>query len=127
MHKLLVQLTAAIFFLYGLAFLLFPNEALYAVVQSSVSSSSAITDIRATYGGMSLGVGLILYLLSSNPVTIKAGLWSVAFVLGGMALGRGVGIVVDGNANTTMYVYLALEIAAASVATLFSFGNRPSV
>lgn len=116
MSRIFVLGTAAIFFVYGLLFFLFPMETFKFVVDGAVTSSSGVTDMRASYGGMSAGIGVIMFLLATNPQTIRMGLVSVFVVMFGMAFGRFLGIVIDGNANSYMYVYLGLEIAASLVA-----------
>ena len=113
---LLVQITAAIFVLYGLGFTFAPLAMAQFVTDASPTHASAIIDMRATYGGMSLAVGVLLFVLSARAEWLKAGLLAVTIIMAGMALGRVVGIVVDGNANTFMYIYLGLEIVGAVAA-----------
>ena len=115
MSKIFVLGTAAIFLVYGLLFFVVPLEAFQFVVDGTVTSSSAITDLRATYGGMSVGVGIILTMLGMNQQTLKMGLIAVLVLMLGMAFGRLVGIILDGDTNNYMYIYLALEIAASCV------------
>ena len=116
MDKILVILTAAIFFVYGLIFVLFPIGMLQIIVQVSLNTSSGITDIRATYGGMSIAIGVILYLLATNESTLRVGLISVSILMLSMAFGRVIGMVLDGSPNLFMYIYLALELMASSFA-----------
>lgn len=118
MGKLLVLLTAAIFCAYGLIFIFFPVEALLFVVEGSVSSSSGVIDIRATYGGMSVGVGIVLYLLATTEGALRIGLIAVCLLMLSMAAGRIIGIVLDGSPNIYMYIYLALELSVSSLAIL---------
>lgn len=112
MTKAFVLFMAAIFFFYGLLCAFFPSEAFYYVTAAEITTSSGIVDLRATYGGMSLGVGLLLYTLSRDDSTLKAALLGVLFVMTGMAATRLLGMVVSGPANAIMYLYLMLEIAA---------------
>ena len=124
MSKGLIFLTATIFLIYGLLCMFFPAEVLRFVIDGSVSSSSGLIDIRATYGGMSLGVSLILYLLANDESTIKIGLFGVLALMGGMAIGRSIGIFVDESPNWVMYVYLLLEMVVASLSIIFLKGMR---
>jgi len=123
MGKLLVLLTAAIFCAYGFIFVLFPVEALLFVVGGSVSTSSGVIDIRATYGGMSVGIGIVLYLLATTYGTLRIGLISVCLLMLGMAAGRIIGMVLDGSPNMYMYIYLALELSVSSLAVLLLRSN----
>jgi len=123
MGKLLVLLTAAIFCAYGFIFVFFPVEALLFVVEGSVSTSSGVIDIRATYGGMSVGIGIVLYLLATTHGTLRIGLISVCLLMLGMAAGRIIGMVLDGSPNMYMYIYLALELSVSSLAVLLLRSN----
>jgi len=118
MAKFLVVLTAAVFFLYGLTFLFLPHTALQFVVQENMSSNSGVTDIRATYGGMSVGISIVLYFLAKRDDTLNLGLLAVLALMCSMAFGRVVGMVFDGDPNFFMYLYLALELVASTFALL---------
>ena len=62
-----VYLATGFFVLYGLAFSLLPQFMLDLVTQGALAGPSAAIDFRATYGGMTLAVGfLIWYLHRSN-------------------------------------------------------------
>ena len=115
MSKLFVLGTALIFFVYGLLFFVIPVETFQFMVDGTVTSSPAITDLRATYGGMSFGISVILFILGMNKQTLRIGLVSVFVVMFGMALGRSIGIIFDGDTNGFMQLYLALEVAACLV------------
>jgi hypothetical protein len=65
---------------------------------------------------MSIASGILLYILSRSEV--RLGLIGVVIFLSSMALTRAHGMVVDGEANTYMYVYLALEVVVAVVAAI---------
>lgn len=122
--KLLIILTASIFALYGVLFILFPVALFEFATDSVLTGNTAVIDVRATYGGMSLAAGIILFLLSQSTETIRLGLLSVLLLMSGMAFGRIVGIVVDQQANTIMYIYLALELIAASLAAFLLMTNK---
>ena len=115
MSRIFILGTAAIFFVYGLLFFVIPIETFQYVVDGTVTSSSAVIDLRATYGGMSVGVGITLYMLGINKQTQKIGLVAVLVLMLGMAFGRSIGVIYDGDANDYMYIYLALEVAASIV------------
>lgn len=116
MSKIFVLGSAAIFFAFGLLFLLVPVEAFEWAVGQTLTSSSAITDLRAAYGGMSIAIGIMLVMMGMNPATIPMGLISVMVVMLAMAGGRVIGMFVDGGTNTLMVIYLVMEIAAAAFA-----------
>ncbi|GAA5317566.1 MAG: hypothetical protein AseanaTS_27710 [Candidatus Pelagadaptatus aseana] len=124
MSKLIVLGTAAIFVVYGLFFIALPVETLHLVVDGTVTSSSGITDVRATYGGMTIAVGIILFMLGRDPQTLRLGLMSVLLLMLGMATGRTLGMVVDGHPNLFMYIYLGLELTLILVSFLLLNKNN---
>ena len=115
MQRLLVRLTALIFVLYGVGFIVAPALLSQYVTGAVPASASGLIDMRATYGGMSLAIGLLLLHLSRQS-TPRTGLLGVLLLMLGMAGGRVCGMLVDGAANPVMQVYLALEIIAALAA-----------
>lgn len=112
----LIDFNAILFFMYGLGFLFFPEYLSALVTGDSPSNSSAIMDMRATYGGISLGFGLLLAYCARCAKTTTTGLWGIILVVGGMALGRLAGIIIDGSPNTIMYIFLILELTIVTVA-----------
>lgn len=116
MEKLLVTLTAIFFLVYGILFALFPSLFASYVTNTVPLTTSGLIDMRATYGGMSIAVGILMLALADNTKTLDLGLLSVAVVLLCMATTRMLGIVVDGEPNTLMLVYLAAEIVPSIAA-----------
>ncbi len=107
----IIRLNAVFFGLYGLVFIFIPETMLYWVTGSSLNTPSAIIDVRATYGGMSLAVALLLYYFSIKDLYQKLGLIFVILIMGNMALGRSLGILIDGDANPIIWLYLIGELA----------------
>ncbi len=70
-----------------------------------------VTDIRAFYGGMTIGLGLLLYKLADNPLTIIPGLWLIIAFAGGSAAGRVFGMLADGSFGLLHCSLLIGEIA----------------
>lgn len=118
LSKGLVWLTAVIFLLFGLACVVAPAAVIHAATGATVTHPIGLIDLRATYGGMSLGVGAMLALLTTSPQRIRLGLLSVMALMLCMAGGRSLGMLIAGDTNAMMVVYLVLEIAAASIAGL---------
>ncbi len=112
----IVRLNAVLFLAYGLGFVFLPEAMSRLVNGSAPTAVSALIDMRATYGGLSVAVGGLLFLLASNRGVVRQGLAGVVLLMAGMAGGRLYGIVVDGAPNTVMYWYLAFEVAMALIA-----------
>jgi hypothetical protein len=116
----LLRVTAALFIVFGICFVVAPEFFSYALTGSEPWTSSALTDMRATYGGMGLGVGLLFWFMARQRETVIAGLAGAALVLGAIALGRMVGFIADGTPNVFMLVLFGAEIlfAVLSVSAL---------
>ncbi len=113
-NKLIVIITAAVFAIFGLAFIALPELLSQTITGAVPTTTSGLIDMRATYGGMSLAVGLLLFLLSRSDV--RLGLVAVLLLMLSMAGGRTYGILADGAPNIMMVLFLALELAVATVA-----------
>lgn len=114
--KAFVLFTGTVFFVYGLFFVYSPIYMLNTVIDGEITTASGITDIRATYGGMSAAIGIILCILAIRHSTLRLGLISAAILNCCMATTRLLGIIIDGDTNAHMYGYLVLEIAATIIA-----------
>jgi len=103
---------AAIFLGFAMTFLAVPHYALALSVSAEITSVSAAIDMRATYGGLSLAVAALLYMMGREQRYHRLGLLSVMLLMVCMAFGRSIGFMVDGPGNYVMVMYLVLECAA---------------
>ncbi|MBY6196118.1 DUF4345 family protein [Vibrio hangzhouensis] len=108
--KLMVWISALVFFGYGFLFSLSPNTLFERVTESALFSYSASIDVRATYGGMTLAIGIILALLVIKQDTLKLSVIAATLLAGLMAVTRMMGIVAESQPNDTMVFYLGTEV-----------------
>jgi len=113
--RALIFVSAVIFVVVGAGFLLIPKQ-FGDVLEISLPTAMARTDVRATYGGLELGLGIFLILCVVRSEWIRPGLWALALTVGGFAFGRVVGFVAEGTLNNFMLFFLALELAVALLA-----------
>lgn len=106
--KTLVLVNGILFISFGLGFMLAPVFFSSLFTGAQLSTSSAIIDVRATYGGLSLGLGIWLIICAKQH--IRLGLVGSFTVLASLIIGRITGIVLDGGANMFMYLFLAAEV-----------------
>ncbi|EPO0014314.1 DUF4345 domain-containing protein [Vibrio alginolyticus] len=125
MSKLLVYLTALFFLLYGAIFAVFPVDMANLITGSSPNSTSATIDFRATYGGAQFAIGLALILVFKIKQDVTLALIIVAITLLSMAFGRLIGILLDGQPNTLMYVYLVAELVFGLLALYLRKSEAP--
>lgn len=101
--------------LFGVFSLLDPAR-LAELIQMSPLASGALTEIRAFYGGLEIGLGLFWIGSAFRPAFYRAALWSAVWVWVAVALARVLGLVLDESFNQTMAVILAAEVFSAALA-----------
>jgi hypothetical protein len=99
----------------GLASLLRPVE-MAAIIELPLPSPAARTDVRAIYGGVITGIGVFLLACALRRDMVRAGLAAAACVFSGAALGRFLGLTVEGFGQPLMIIVLLLEVTAAGLA-----------
>jgi len=115
--KWLVLVNGVLFVGFGLGFIVAPSYFSGLFTGGTFTTASAAIDVRATYGGLGLGVGIWLLLCLKRNV--RLGLLGSLVVLASIVFGRTVGLVADGNPNNFMFVFLVAEVAFL-VATLYA-------
>lgn len=113
--RYILLFAAGFFFLYGFAFGLVPKYMALLITNDAPMGSSALVDFRATFGGLNLAVGFVLFYLVFNH-QIKTGLVVIGVVLVNMAVSRLLGLLIEQEANFFMYLFLLLEIGGAILA-----------
>ena len=91
--RALVIVNGVLFAGFGLGFMAAPSFFSGLFTGGVFSTPSAIIDVRATYGGLGLGLGLWLLLCSKEHV--RLGLVGSLIVLTSIMLGRVAGLIVD--------------------------------
>ena len=113
-QRAVIAICSIAFLLFGLAFALFPSEITTLVTGRHISPVAA-TDVRAIYGGMSLGIALFFYLCwrggsEMQRVGLLAGIWTFGLI----ALCRLIGIV-TGAGSATMILLFASEVLGSAL------------
>lgn len=106
----------------GIAMLIFPN--LMGIVGVKELTNSGTVEIRALSGGLELGIGLFFLLALNRPKWASAALVAQVCLLGGLSLGRILGLVViKWHAKPIIYLVLAAELLLAILGaiTLISY------
>ena len=115
LQAFVAYLAAAFFVFYGLAFVIAPNAMAALITGNVIDTPSGLIDFRATYGGMAVAVGLLIYFLYRKQQVVGA-MNATAIVLFCMAAARTLGFVLDGSPNVLMILFLVLEIAGGLLA-----------
>jgi hypothetical protein len=107
------MLTALVFGGFGVAFLVWPTLISWADVE--LTSSAARTEIRAFYGGLEIGMAVFFLLAALRPAWFRAGLILQALSLGGIALGRVFGLLVDRDLEPLLVMLITAETIGALI------------
>ena len=89
-----------------------------------VATPSGLTEIRAFYGGLQIGVGLFLLWCLRQQAMIPAGLLLVGLAVGGAGIARVLGMAVDGEPTRFHLVNLAVEIGTVSLVAFAASERR---
>ena len=112
---LVLWLNAIAFGLFGLAFIFSPNKMSALTTDVEPGSDSARTDIRSTYGGCMLALGLWFGGAAVTGAATQAALILVLLIMVGMASSRLLGMASDGNSNGYIKLALGAEILMAGL------------
>jgi hypothetical protein len=99
----------------GIGFLVIPVR-WAAVVDIVLPTATARTDLRATYGGFDLAIGVLLACCALRADWLRPGLVAFGLAAAGFGGGRLIGILVERTASRLMLGFLTIEIASVLVA-----------
>ena len=125
--KILLWANALVFALYGIAFIFSPEAMSQWSVETVPATASALVDVRATYGGMMVAVGVIFGILAASETTLRVGVWGVFWMMLLMAGSRAYGIIIDGAVNNIIYIYLIAEVLTFLWAVLLLITGRKDI
>lgn len=104
-----LTLSAFAFAAFGTWLLLVPHA--ISLVGVQLTHPAAVAEIRSFYGGLELGVALFFVLAISRPSWWIPSLVVQSAALGGAAIGRVLGILVDGAGGNLIFALAAAETA----------------
>ena len=101
---------------FGGAYFLWPQE-MGAVSGMLLMESSAVTDVRAQYGALPVGLAVFLALALWRPELTRPALVLLLVLYASLALGRIAGLWLDGGAQQTFNLWAILfEVVSAGLA-----------
>jgi hypothetical protein len=74
-------------------------------------SAEALTDVRATYGGLQIALGVFLLWSSAQAMRHRTGLLLIAITFLALAACRGIGLLIDGDWTVAMVSAFFIEAA----------------
>lgn len=90
------------------------------LVHFSLDTPGAVTEIRAFYGGLEIGLAIFMIAAAFYRPLIPGALLALVAAAGGIGLARIIGIIADGSGSTFMYSALVWELSGAALG-LFAF------
>ncbi len=108
------MVVGVIFVALGVAFLLNAQGAANAMHLRSAGLNRV--SIRAVEGGLQLGLGVFFLVANARERWIRAGLGAVMLTCGGLAFGRMVGMVKEGQFERAQIAFVAGELFAVVIA-----------
>ncbi len=127
----MTRLTQLFLLLSGLGFILIGVNtfrdpvAAMAGVELGVQSINALNEVRANYGGMQMGIGLLLISAALMTWLTRPALLALSLVTGGLVVGRLMSVMIDGMPNSTVQALLGLEFFTTVIA-IFLFTQQPN-
>jgi Domain of unknown function (DUF4345) len=112
--RLSLRLAALAFAGFGVALLVRPT--LLGTLGIELGGAAAVTEIRAFYGGLELGLAAFFAVASTRDAWLRPALFAQATALGATVLARLVGLVLDGSAQPLILLFAAVEGAGALLA-----------
>ena len=124
LDRVVLALSSAFVLLAGVACIVPPASFAH---QAGLSAApSALTEIRAFYGGLQVGIGCFLIWCIRQRTLTFAGILLVAFAVGGAGIARVLGMLIDQAPTPFHLTNLAVEVATvALVAAAVSRNRRP--
>ncbi|QFT20788.1 hypothetical protein FIV02_04270 [Pseudomonas sp. THAF187a] len=111
---LLIQIAALV--LLGLAYFIRPEE-MASFSGALLMSAAAVTEVRAFYGGMQLGLAAFLAMALLRLDLLRPALTLLVLLYSALAVARIGGLWLDGGAQQTFNLYaLLLELVSAGLA-----------
>ncbi len=106
---------AVVFIAFGLIALIQPS-AMTGPPGLDASADGAVTEVRALYGGLQLGLGALLIWAVLDPSRWAHGLLAYGFLIGAVGDSRFIGLLIDGNWTGFHLFALSFEWITASLA-----------
>ncbi len=88
-----------------------------------LTEPAARIDIRATYGGMELGLSAFLILCLLRDEWVRIGLVAAGCTIAGFGISRLLAIALEGEGTPLMWSFVAIELVAAVVIALVLRGG----
>lgn len=122
--KIYLMLSVLLWLPYGI-FCVFQPGYLGEIAGVVASTPTGTTEIRAMYGGLQAGIGIMCVFALLRPSFAQPALVALCCLAGGLFLARLSGFVIDGSGSEYTYGTLVFESTYALSAGLLARGSTP--
>lgn len=112
--RLFIILNVLVFVLFGLAFIVAPTY-FASTVDVQLPTTTALADLRAIYGGLSLSVGIFFALGLVWPGWVLPSLWLIAASSLALGSSRIYSIIVSGMPDSKIFLFMTMELLAFAI------------
>jgi len=113
--RILILLSGGTFLFFG--GWLFAMPTALGKIGIQLTTQEAFIDIRATYGGLELGLAAFFFIAQGKPAWFRPSLLAAALCIAGFGACRLLGMALAGEAPPLMVFFFVIEAVAASVLT----------
>jgi Domain of unknown function (DUF4345) len=114
--RVFLALSALLWLSYGIYCFFVPGS-LAEAAGIGFATPTGSTELRAMYGGLQAGLGLLAGLAVARRSLVRPALVALAFLAGGLATARLLGVVLDGGLSSYTQMGLAFELVTVAVAS----------
>ena len=125
LSKIILVAGALIYFAFGFVFLIIP-DIITTMDGIVLPDRPAANHIRAVYGGMEIGLGMLLIYFCLVKDGVRNGLIILSFSIGATALSRLYGIAIDQGGDMSNIISFAAEFTFAAIAFILLFHQVPT-
>ncbi|MDH3734264.1 MAG: DUF4345 domain-containing protein [Gemmatimonadota bacterium] len=117
MTRLFLILVVLMLGVFGVGFLVAPSR-FAALVGLRMDTTTAISDVRAVYGGFEIGMAVLLIWCMLDPARMRLALGVTAVMFGAVAASRMVGMLLDKPVTSMTWKIAAVEAVTALIAVV---------
>ena len=111
--RILIVLSALIFVFFGVWLFTIPTA--LEAIGIKLTTPEAFIDVRATYGGLELGLATFLLIAQGRKQWHRAAMLLSALCVGGFGVGRILGILIEGQGTDLMWFFFVIEVIWTAV------------
>jgi hypothetical protein len=112
--KVFVGANALVYIAFGPLCYFWPEE-FASQLDIALNSATALADFRAMYGGIPLGVGVVMLLGVLNAAWMRSALMLAVLCAAGLMVGRLLTLADTGGVTMPIYVFLSLEVGTVAI------------